>query len=167
MKRKLRTHLRVLMGREARTVQTAALCVRPQDDRILLLTSRDTGRWVLPKGWPMPGRTLAEAAAQEAWEEAGVIGTVADTPIGHFDTLKRLRVGFAVPARVWVHPLTVSEMSDAFPEAGQRTFAWVTAEEAAVRVEEAGLRKIFLDLKSDTPHATLRDTDYDGTPDLI
>lgn len=147
MKDKLRNHLRALMGRGPAVVQTAALCVRPEDGRVLLITSRDTGRWVLPKGWPMRCRTLAGAAAQEAWEEAGVIGTVEDTPCGHFGYLKRLRAGFAVPVLVEVYRLTVSGTAAAFPEAGQRTLGWFTPEEAAGRVAEIGLRKILMGIR--------------------
>ena len=59
--------------------QVAALCWRMGQGgavEILLVTSRDTGRWVIPKGWPMDGKSASAAAAREAWEEAGVKGTV-------------------------------------------------------------------------------------------
>lgn len=72
MSPKHRAALRALMGTPAE--QTAALCTHPQTGQVLLITSRDTGRWVLPKGWPMRGRSMAQAALIEAWEEAGVEG---------------------------------------------------------------------------------------------
>ena len=74
--------------------QVAALPWRRGADggvEILLVTSRETRRWVTPKGGRMPGKTDAEAAAQEALEEAGVEGRVADEPVGSFRYLKVLK----------------------------------------------------------------------------
>lgn len=72
------------------SIQCGALCWRENgaDVEILLVTSRDTGRWVIPKGWPMIGKTLAEAAAQEAWEEAGIKGVVHLVPLGSYRYIK-------------------------------------------------------------------------------
>ncbi|MEN9850080.1 MAG: hypothetical protein RL128_243, partial [Pseudomonadota bacterium] len=63
----------------ART-QYGALCWRMHRGKVevLLITSRDTGRWVIPKGWPIDGLAPAQTAAREAWEEAGVEGDIAD-----------------------------------------------------------------------------------------
>lgn len=77
-------------------IQVAALCVRTIGDttNVLLITSRDTGRWVLPKGWPIDGMSAAQAAAQEAWEEAGVIPVAVDeTAIGQYEYVKGLNTG--------------------------------------------------------------------------
>ncbi|TMV51704.1 NUDIX hydrolase, partial [Thioclava sp. BHET1] len=67
-------------------LQVAALCFRGGGaaTEVLLITSRDTGRWVVPKGWPMRGLDAAGAARQEAWEEAGVMGRIAAEPVGRF-----------------------------------------------------------------------------------
>ena len=72
--------------------QFAALCYRVKDGktRVLLVTSRGTGRWIIPKGWPMDGKTPAETAAQEAWEEAGVTGKVQDMCLGLFSYRKTM-----------------------------------------------------------------------------
>lgn len=146
MRKKLRTHLQVLMGTQPHAVQTAALCVRPDDDRVLLLTSRDTGRWVLPKGWPMRGKSLAQAALQEAWEEAGVIGTIAREEIGAFRYNKKIDTGVWIPVNCVVHTVVVSKMKNTFPEAGQRTRVWFTPQEAADLVHEAELRTLLRNL---------------------
>ena len=71
---------------KGQSTQVAALCWRKHRDRVevLLITSRDTGRWVLPKGWPIPGLNAHEAAAIEAWEEAGVRGPVTPDALGYF-----------------------------------------------------------------------------------
>ncbi|MCB1509721.1 MAG: NUDIX domain-containing protein, partial [Hyphomicrobiaceae bacterium] len=73
--------------------QIAALPYRRRDDgvfEVCLVTSRDTGRWVLPKGWPMRGRTNWEAAAREAYEEAGLVGEIEKSPVGRFPYWKRM-----------------------------------------------------------------------------
>ena len=96
--------------------------------RILLITSRDTGRWVIPKGWPMRNRTEAEAAAREACEEAGLRGEIAvprasaSTP-----TASALAPARRLPCVVRVYPLEAREMLQKFPETGQRRAPLVLA----------------------------------------
>ena len=83
-------------------VQFAALPFRVADDglRVMLLTSRETQRWVIPKGWPMRGRKPREAAAQEAFEEAGILGTiVGKRPVGSCHYSKRLSAHTASSVR--------------------------------------------------------------------
>ena len=67
-----------------------ALVYRLKNDAVefLLITSRGTGRWIIPKGWPMPGRTLAQAALREAYEEAGIRGIVETSSIGSYQYYK-------------------------------------------------------------------------------
>ena len=134
------------MLRRPRAMQVAALCVRTGADggpEVLLITSRGTGRWVLPKGWPMAGRSLSEAAAQEAWEEAGVRGTVAALPLGRYGAEKQTDGGLSVPCRVEVFALQVTDIADRFPEAGQRTRRWVSPAAAAEMVREPDLRALL------------------------
>ncbi len=128
--------------------QVAALCYTGEgaDLRILLVTSRDTGRWVLPKGWPMDGLRDHEAAAREAWEEAGIIGDASDQEVGTYGYLKRKTRGRDIPCRVSVYPVAVEAISDVFPEKGQRTRGWFTPAEAADLVHEPELASIFLAL---------------------
>ncbi len=75
-------------------VQYAALPHRGgAQPEILLVTSRETGRWVIPKGWPMKGKSGSEAAAREAFEEAGVVGEIAPEPLGAYGYVKFLKSG--------------------------------------------------------------------------
>lgn len=142
MNRKTRHILQSLMGRR-RLVQTAALCVRPGDGHVLLITSRDTGRWVLPKGWPMRGLTLPEAALIEAWEEAGVTGVINPVPVGHVKVMKNVGSGVFVPVTQVLHQVDVTSVSDEFPEAGQRRLIWMPKEEASASVIEPELSRII------------------------
>jgi 8-oxo-dGTP pyrophosphatase MutT (NUDIX family) len=129
--------------------QLAALPWRRLDGhlQILVITSRETRRWVIPKGWPMAGRTDAEAAAQEAFEEAGLRGVIAAAPIGSFPYLKQVKGAEARPCEVAVYPLEVTEELAAWPEAGQRLREWVAPGEAAARVDEPELRRLILDFR--------------------
>ncbi len=119
-------------------MQVGALCLDPADGRVLLITSRGTGRWIIPKGWPMAGRTLADAALQEAWEEAGVQGETGPE-LGRYRYAKEQGQGFAVPVEVRVFPVHVSGLADDFPEAAQRTRRWFDPTEAAGLVAEPDL----------------------------
>lgn len=125
--------------------QYAALPWRQGKDglEILLITSRETRRWVIPKGWPMITLAAHDAAAQEAWEEAGVRGAVLDTPIGAFRYHKRMKSGPPQRCRVDVYPLAVEDESKDWPERRQRQRRWVPALEAARMVEEPGLRLLI------------------------
>ncbi|PSL18138.1 NUDIX hydrolase [Shimia abyssi] len=126
--------------------QVAALCVRNTDlgARILLITSRDTGRWVLPKGWIIKGLDEIGSAQQEAWEEAGVRKAKADrTPVGTYHYDKRLRDGTSVPVQVSVFKMAVKKISDEFPEMKQRNREWFPAKDAARLVDEPELKQLL------------------------
>lgn len=128
-------------------VQVAALCYRKSGGRkeVLLITTRGTGRWMLPKGWPMEGLSAAEAAEVEAWEEAGVRpAKVGKKPVGEFDYIKHHDAGFEEPCSAKVYPIKVADMADDFPERGQRKRKWVAPEQAAELVEEKGLKDLLL-----------------------
>lgn len=141
----IRNMLQRLFPVRPRALQAAALCYRGsgEDTRILLLTSRGTGRWIIPKGWPMKDRDSAGTARQEAWEEAGVEGEIAPRPIGSYSYDKILDSGLPLPCQATVYPLRVDVLHDEFPELGQRERVWVTPEEAAARVDEPGLKRIL------------------------
>jgi 8-oxo-dGTP pyrophosphatase MutT (NUDIX family) len=120
--------------------QNAALPWRMAEGlEILLITSRETRRWVIPKGWPMPGHDAAESAAQEAYEEAGVRGQMTAKAIGHYGYSKRLRGGAKMRFRVDVFAMEVTEILDLWPEAHERTRQWLSPAEAAVHVNEPEL----------------------------
>lgn len=106
---------------------------------MLLITSRETHRWVIPKGWPIKGVKSAKSAAQEAFEEAGVRGKVSKRPIGSYAYDKRLKNGRLQHVRVAVFALAVESEADAYPELGQREKHWLPIAEAARRVDEAEL----------------------------
>ncbi|MCB1396277.1 MAG: NUDIX hydrolase [Rhodobacter sp.] len=131
-------------------VQTAALCVREgkKGPEILLVSSLTTKRWILPKGWPMEGRTLAEAALQEAWEEAGVQGSVEADSTGSFSYRKAVKGGIPVTCRCEVFRVDVDALADDWPERGRRQREWVTPREAAKRVEEPELKAILREIGS-------------------
>ncbi|WP_425072970.1 NUDIX hydrolase [Sagittula sp. S175] len=132
--------------RRPERLQFAALCYRGEgeDLRVLLITSRDTGRWVLPKGWPMRGRDGAGTALREAWEEAGVRKAVADTlPLGDFVYDKGLKGDWCIPVRCIVYSARVTRLEDDFPEMSERRRVWVTPAEAASMVNEPGLQGLL------------------------
>jgi 8-oxo-dGTP pyrophosphatase MutT (NUDIX family) len=106
---------------------------------VLLITSRETRRWVIPKGWPIKGLKSPQTAAREAFEEAGVEGDVAKKKIGVFHYDKRLRSGRVQRVRVGVYPLKVGTERTSWPEATHREKLWTTPAAAADLVQEAEL----------------------------
>ncbi len=139
--------------REVRT-QFGALCYRVGDGKVqvLLITSRGTGRWILPKGWPMDGATPAEAAQREAWEEAGVEGKALGNSLGIYSYIKN-DDGEALPCVVAVFAIKVKALRRNFPEAGQRRRKWVSCKKAAAMLGEPELRQMVLNFE---PRALLR-----------
>jgi len=134
------------MLQRPKKLQVAALCHRGDGDarEYLLVTSRDTGRWIIPKGWPIRGLKSNEAALQEAWEEAGVRNSRATAePVGIYTYNKRQSTGLEIPVETLVYAVEVEDLSEKFPEAHQRTRKWVKADEAAEMVNEAELKSIF------------------------
>ncbi|MDQ0135559.1 8-oxo-dGTP pyrophosphatase MutT (NUDIX family) [Neorhizobium galegae] len=129
--------------------QYGALCFRYQGNgvEILVITSREAGRWVIPKGWPMKGKKPFEAAATEAWEEAGVSGTVKKKPVGRYTYLKELDNGDVVPCIVDVFQIEVTEVTGGFKEQGQRMLEWVSTDEAARRVREIELKSLLVEFE--------------------
>jgi 8-oxo-dGTP pyrophosphatase MutT (NUDIX family) len=128
-------------------IQYAALPWRIVGRRleILLVTSRETRRWVLPKGWPMKGRAPQDAAAQEAYEEAGVTGEVDPTSVGSYRYLKRLKGEEAIPIQVIVFPLEVRSQLDHWKEKNQRQCAWFRYQKSASLVAEPSLKRLIRD----------------------
>src|SRR3954452_23511428 len=99
-------------------VQSGALAYRRKRSKkaeVLLVTGRRSGRWMIPKGWPMAGRSLAEAAAREAFEEAGISGTVDPRPLGSFHHSKRGFFG-TTDIEILVHSLSVEKELSDWPE---------------------------------------------------
>ncbi|MFD1745641.1 NUDIX hydrolase [Rhizobium helianthi] len=129
--------------------QYAALCFRriECEIQILLVTTRDSGRWVIPKGWPIKHKKPHQTAATEAWEEAGVRGAVKKKPIGRYTYLKLLDDGDVVPCVVDVFQIEVNEVQDRFKEKGERRIAWVSPDEASRRVRDIELKSLLVEFK--------------------
>lgn len=139
-------------AKPATRVQYGALPYRLDDDasvKVLLVTSRETKRWIIPKGWPIKGLKPSEAAAREAYEEAGVRGRIAGRAFGHYVYKKRLEDrGTTVPCQVEVFPLLVKRQSKDWPESKQRTARWFSAAEAAVLVDNDQLHSLILEFET-------------------
>ena len=133
--------------------QVAALCWRTgaRGLEVLLVTSRNSRRWILPKGWLEPELTAAENAAREAFEEAGVTGKIGTHPIGHYHYLKERREGGGIPVSVDVFALAVTKQLDEWPEKGRRSMIWVALDQAAAKVLEPGLRALLKDFRKQQP----------------
>lgn len=131
--------------------QYGALCFRYKEGgdeiEVLVITSRESGRWIVPKGWPMKGKEPHEAAAIEAWEEAGVRGKVRRAPIGRYTYLKELDDGKVVPCVVDLFQVEVKEIRNEFKERGQRRIDWVSLDEAARRVREIELKSLLINFR--------------------
>ncbi len=110
---------------------------------VLLISSRDTGRWVIPKGWPIRGLTPAETAAREAYEEAGLGGQISKKPLGAFEYGKRLNDGKVETCKVEVFALEQMIQHPSWPEQGQRKLQWFPVDDAAEAVQEPELKKII------------------------
>ena len=125
--------------------QFAALCYRITKDKteILLITSRRSGRWIVPKGWPIAGKTPGETALIEAWEEAGVRGKASEHCIGIFSYLKMTEPKTNLPCLGLVFPVKVKSLAKDYPEAGQRRRKWLRPKKAAARVSEPELAQII------------------------
>ncbi|WP_040674884.1 NUDIX hydrolase [Rhizobium grahamii] len=131
--------------------QYAALCFRYRNGEpsieILVVTSRDSGRWIIPKGWPIEGKAAHESAAIEAWEEAGVRGKVRKKPVGRYTYLKLLGDGDVAPCIVDIFQIEIRKESNDFKERGERTLEWVSPDEAARRVREVELKSLLVEFK--------------------
>ena len=121
--------------------QVAALPYRIKGDNVefLVITSRRRKRLIVPKGWPMPGLTDAKAAATEADEEAGVKGRVDTKAFASFEYIKNLG-DLAVPVNASVFPLRVKKLKSEYKERKERKRKWMSAEEAADKLDDGSLR---------------------------
>lgn len=141
----LAERIRRFFGGNPRRVQAAALPWRMTKAgvEVMLITSRDTGRWVVPKGWPEGRESLAESAAREAFEEAGVKGAVAQQEAGRYFYGKTIAGGLAWPCEVAVFPIEVDREARKWREMKQRTRRWMPSQAAAHLVDEPDLGEII------------------------
>ncbi|MDM9648680.1 NUDIX hydrolase [Rhizobium sp. S163] len=137
--------VKALGGSRHHIEQAGAICYRRAVSgiEILLIGSRRNGRWGIPKGGIDKGERPWHAAAREAFEEIGALGTCEMEPVSHFFYAKARK---HVPTRVSVFMLEVGAMATSFPEKGQRASMWVTVEDASEYVWNDGLRDIILGL---------------------
>ncbi|MGR3463147.1 NUDIX hydrolase [Limimaricola sp.] len=134
--------------------QVAALCYRETGPalEVLLITSLETKRWILPKGWPKSGLDAEATALEEAWEEAGIRPTDGGQGlVGRYRYAKRLRGSVPVRTDVDVYAFEGAALQDDYPEAGRRERRWMSPAEAAELVEEDQLKSLLRDFP-----ATLR-----------
>lgn len=113
----------------------------------MLITSRDTGRWIIPKGWPKRGTPPHDAAAEEAFEEAGVAGEISERPIGSYSYQKTLKNGDATRCSVQVFALRVTRQHKRWPEKHEREIKWYGPDDAVRFVREPYLRRIIRNFK--------------------
>ncbi|WP_353471353.1 NUDIX hydrolase [Salipiger sp. H15] len=117
--------------------------------KVLLITSRGSRRWTLPKGWPVEGQSPAKSAAREAWEEAGIRGLVQETCVGGFVYMKR---NSPHPHMALVYPLEVESRDKSYPERGERKQRWVSPKRAAELVDQPGLANLLLNFRPPLRH---------------
>jgi 8-oxo-dGTP pyrophosphatase MutT (NUDIX family) len=130
-------------------VQYAALPYRRSGDartQVMLVTSRESGRWVIPKGWPKKRKSPRGTAASEALEEAGIVGVIGRHSIGTYWYKKRLKSGEVIACEVRVFPLKVKRQKVTWRERGQRVIQWFSRSKAAKAVQESALRDIIRNL---------------------
>jgi 8-oxo-dGTP pyrophosphatase MutT (NUDIX family) len=129
--------------------QYGALPYRQRSDaalEVMLITSRDTGRWVIPKGWPVVGEAAWDSAAREAREEAGLIGRIGRRAVGRYHYEKLLENGSSIWCMVEVFALEFEEQLASWPERDQRLTRWFGLQEAADAVDEPELGTVIRDL---------------------
>ena len=103
--------------------QIAALPMRWKKDgtfQVLMVTSRDTGRWIMPKGWTMNGKKPWAAAEIEALEEAGALGYIGTEAIGRYTYNKKISKGVSVKCEVDVYPMVVERLKSNWKERKER-----------------------------------------------
>ena len=133
------------MSAQTHQIQYAALPFRRRGEviEVLLITSRDTGRWVIPKGWPIAGLSPPDAAAREAHEEAGLVGRIGAQTLGRYHYDKGLADGSSVSCVVEVFALEVERQLPSWPERDERRRRWFALQEAAAAVQEQELQALI------------------------
>jgi 8-oxo-dGTP pyrophosphatase MutT (NUDIX family) len=129
-----------------RRIQYAALPYRAKSKselEVMLITSRDTRQWIIPKGWPKHGLSPHDTAAEEAFEEAGVAGKITERPIGSYSYIKVMKQGGTTRCSVRVFALRVTRQHKKWPEKRERTIKWYGLEDAVRFVREPYLRRVI------------------------
>lgn len=137
------------MFRRPARLQIAALCHRLRDGKaeVLLVTSKSTRRWILPKGWPILSHRAHRTAAIEAFEEAGVVGRVHKNPFASFSSYKGGEAGLKIRTEILVFLVDVDSVAEDFPDSAERDSRWVSIEEAIKITNDSGLADVFRKLE--------------------
>lgn len=138
-----------IFGARNELLQVAALPWRVHggEVQVCMVTSRGTGRWILPKGWPEKNLSHAQAAEIEAWEEAGLKGQADPVPCGHFRASKGLDDDLQLDVRLQVFLLPAPKQYKDFPEKGERKVKWLSIDKAIKRTDEPGLKALLDELR--------------------
>ncbi|WP_109806619.1 DUF47 family protein [Sphingosinithalassobacter portus] len=132
---------------------------------MMLITSRGTGRWVMPKGNIGPRMPAHVAAAKEAEEEAGILGAVCPVPLGSYRYRKLRGSGASLMIDVDVFPLAMTRELDRWKEQDERERRWFTLEEAADAVDEEDLGRLIQSFAtSDFKSAASRTRLFEAVP---
>jgi 8-oxo-dGTP pyrophosphatase MutT (NUDIX family) len=125
------------------STQIAALPFRTRDGvlEVLLITSRETRQWIIPKGWRQKSRPPHDVAIRKARQEAGLVGRIAKRSIGSYRYEKRLAANDAIACKVRIFPLEVERQLDDWPEKGERDLCWLSPAEAVKRITDKNLRQ--------------------------
>lgn len=138
---------KALKGERIRQVAAIPFRLNTQGDiEVMLVTSRTTRRFIVPKGWPMKGKSGRKAAMIEAQEEAGVLGKTLKDPAGTYTYWKRLATRF-VRVDVVVYMLAVTEELANWQEAKRRQRAWLAPADAALLIDEPDLSTLVRTLR--------------------
>lgn len=164
-KQKKRVLRKAKKGEKIRQVAAIPFRTGPDGDlEVMLVTSRETQRFILPKGWPMKGKSGRKAATIEALEEAGVAGKTLKAPAGSYHYWKRLPAAF-VRVDVTVYLLEVTEQLKSWRESGRRQRAWLRPEQAAMLIDEPELATLVRNLTLPALEARTRTETTGASPD--
>lgn len=149
LKQEIADFVRGVWLRPPTAQQVAALCWRRAGEghEVLLVTTRGRGQWMVPKGWPKMDTPDPDMAGVEAYEEAGVRGSVKPEPVGSFHFEKRIGPGTVMECEATVYALEVSRLEPEFPESGQREVKWFSPGEAAAKVASPELSALLTRFK--------------------
>lgn len=148
------------------TPQSAVIGYRMvgSETKILLVTSRTRGRWVLPKGMITPGMTPAQSALKEAWEEAGAVGIISGRCLGVYRYMKTRRYGVRSCA-VQVYAMKVTGVLPKWPEQRLRKRRWMSVDEAICQVMNRDLKRLLVRFRARSGSRSLvfhRGSDREG-----
>ncbi|WP_269582356.1 NUDIX hydrolase [Roseibium sp. Sym1] len=138
------------MFRRPARLQIAALCHRRRHGKleVLLVTSKSTQRWILPKGWPILSHRAHRTAAIEAYEEAGVVGKAHKKPFASFSSHKGGEAGLKIRTENLVFLVEVEDTLKDFPDSGERDVRWVSIKEAVRISNDDGLVDVLRKLET-------------------